>query len=98
MRADLWLKLIGVPELPRAEAKYTMLQQDCSKPMQIAKFMDKPIVNRIKNEASLIPDLEEILNSRELLCLGTQLLNNDKIKKFIKTIVQPLNAEELRRY
>ena len=58
--ANLRLKLFGVPELLRFEAKYTLLQQDWSDVLRIAKYLDEPIVNRIKNESSRIPDFEVI--------------------------------------
>ena len=74
------------------------MQQDWRQPLRIAKYMDEPIVNRIKNEASRMPGFEEILKGRNLLCAGTQLLTNDQIWKVIKKIVEPLNAEEVRRY
>ena len=60
--------------------------------------MDEPIVNRIENEASRLPAFEEILRGRNLLCAGTQLLTNDQIWTVIKKVVEPLNAEEVRRY
>ena len=97
-RADLWLKSFGIPELLQFEAKYTLLQQDWSQPLRIAKYMDEPIVNRIKNEASRMPDFGDILRGRNLLCAGTQLLSNDQIWRVIKKIVEPLNAEEVRRH
>ena len=55
-RADFWLKLFGIPEPLQFEAKYTLLQQDRSRPLRIAKYMDEPIVNLIKNQASRMPD------------------------------------------
>ena len=45
-----------------------------------------------------MPQFEEILRGRNLLIAGTQLLTNNKIWKVIKKIVEPLNAEEVRRY
>ena len=97
-RSDHWLNFFGVPELLQFEAKYTLLQQDWSQPLRIAKYMDEPIVNRIENEASRLPAFEEILRGRNLLCAGTQLLTNDQIWTVIKKVVEPLNAEEVRRY
>ena len=96
--SDLWLKLFGLPELLQFEAKSTLLQQDWSKSLRIAKFMDDPIVNLIKYEAICMPDFEVILRGRNLLCAGTQLLSNDQIWSAIKKIVEPLKEEEVRRH
>ena len=76
-RSALWQKSFGIPELLQFKAKYTLLQQDWSQLLRIANQIDEPIVNRIKNEASRIPDFEEILLGGNLLSAGTQLLSND---------------------
>ena len=95
---DLWLKFFGKPERLQFEAKYTLLQQNWSQSLRIVIYMDEPISNRIKNEASRMPDIEEILRGRNLLCAGTQLLNIDQILRVIKKIAEPLNAKEVRRH
>ena len=82
--ADLWLKSFGIPELLQFAAKYTLLQQDWSQPLRIAKYIIKLIVNRIKDEVGRIPDFEEILRIINLLSAGTQLLTNNQIWKVIK--------------
>ena len=78
-RADRWLRSFGVPELLQFEANSTLLQQDWSQLLRIAKYMDEPIINLIKHEANRIPDFNQILRCRTMLCPGTQLLTNDHI-------------------
>ena len=43
-------------------------------------------------------EFEEIFRGRNLLCSVTQLLTNDQIWTVNKKIVEPLNAEEVRKY
>ena len=93
-RADLRLRSFGVPKRLQFKAKYTLLQQKWSQPLRIVKYMDEPIINRIKHQENCIPDYEPMLRGRTLLCTGTQLLNDNLIWSVIKNIVGRVNAED----
>ena len=55
-------------------------------------------MNRIENEAHHILEFEQNLNGRNLLCLGKQLLSNERIWNVIKNIVKPFDAREVRKH
>ena len=54
--------------------------------------MDEPIINRIEHQANCIPDYEQMLRGRTLLCTGTQLPTDNMIWSVIKNIVERVNA------
>ena len=66
--------------------------------MRLAKYMNEPIIYRIEHETSRMREFEEILRGRNMLCSGTQLLTKDQIWTKIKKLVEPLNADEVRKY
>ena len=79
-----------MPEKLQVEEKYALLQQDWSRLLRIAKYMDQILVNRIEDEANRMPESEQILNGRNLLCSGKQLVSNEQICKVIEKIVEAL--------
>ena len=58
--------------------------------------MDHVVLIRVENKANKIPNFEQIVDLRNLLCIGKQLLSNKQIWIVIMRIVEPFSAWKVR--
>ena len=77
--------------------KFESLQQEFEQPLKMALYFSDTVLTRLQNEAVRFSKLKRMLDGREILHRGKQLLTNEQVEDLLRSICKPVSGEEMRR-
>ena len=77
--------------------KFQSLQQDFERPLKMATFFGDTVLMRVQNEARRYKKCIRLLDGKDILSRGKQLLSNDQLEDLLRSICKPMSVEEMRK-
>ena len=96
-KRDLTLRDFEIPNLMSFLKKFQSLQQDFERPLKMATFFGDTVLMRVQHEAQRYKKCARLLDGKDILSRGKQLLSNDQLEDLLRSICKPMSAEEMRK-
>ena len=96
-KANLILRDFEIHNIMSFLKKFESLQQEFEQPLKMAMYFSDTVLTRVQNESIRFRKLNRLLDGRDLLYRGKQLLSNDQVEDLLRSVCKPVSVEEMKK-